>query len=597
MACLLAGGMRRRVILGLAFGLICWAVVPGGLAPLESALAKARWQAFGALPAARSWSGRLAASLDSRYQNLTLIETEGQFAVYANGQISFIFPDVIAGEHKIHFIMAQNPDARRVLLVGGNPVNDLPELLKYPLDELVWVELDGKIGVLLDAVVLPEYRRALADPRLIQAHEDAPHYLKRYARAAAGKKLFDAVIIDVAGPTTMALNRFYTREFYADIRRALAPGGFMYAAVEASEDLQGANAFLGGSIFNALNSVFEHVLIGVGTRLQFFAGADAGSVTFAREELFRRSVKAGITTDYFQPEYFLFADEISPEKTALARQRLAAVSGVNSIFKPVSTYYQLALWNILSGSGLREIFKRPASFLFVRMLLLAVGLGGLVLLAGGCLRGLGARVPSDLPARLIVPALAGLAGLCGMALELALVFVFQALLGYVYLRMGLIVGVFMLGLTFGALGAPRRLGGGIGRWFGLVAVMELILLAETVLLPVLVAALAVDLPSGLIEMLLYLLAGLTGAAVGAHFVLVNRLLRESVLAHGGESARSGFNAAALTNAADLWGAALGAMTVGAVLLPLLGLQQTCLLLSSVMLLGLCLLLFLWRGMR
>ena len=86
----LAAARVLRWMLGLAalvfMGLACF---PACLAPLERASVEQRWRSFGALPASGSLfpsSSRLLASCDSRYQNLALIETEGQMALYANGQ-------------------------------------------------------------------------------------------------------------------------------------------------------------------------------------------------------------------------------------------------------------------------------------------------------------------------------------------------------------------------------------------------------------------------------------------------------------------------------------------------------------------------------
>jgi len=121
---------------------------------LEGRGLRLRWESFGILAHGGQASGgaaRLIEAHDSRYQNLALMEAEGQKAVYGNGQVMFVFPDKIVAEQKINFIMAQKPSARKILFIGGNPVNDIPELLKYPLEKLVHVELDALIGQMLGA--------------------------------------------------------------------------------------------------------------------------------------------------------------------------------------------------------------------------------------------------------------------------------------------------------------------------------------------------------------------------------------------------------------------------------------------------------------
>lgn len=705
-----------RWLLGLvAFAFAVSACCPACLAPLERASVEERWRSFGALPASGSSSpsaSRLLASCDSRYQNLALIETEGQMALYANGQVMAVFPDAIIGEHKIHFIMAQKPDARRVLLIGGNPINDIPELLKYPLEQLVYVELDEKIGRLLEPVATSAYRQALRDPRLVQVHVDAPRYVKQYGRSVGnlgarrhislgfsglvseamrrafrsifsgdfgasaglprlrgyissaargappsapnlpekieshqevgaemrvtdaiapadlaryrphnkggtgvgindlnmnslrggGMPPFDAILVDASEPATIALNRFYTQDFYRDIRSILSPGGFLYTAVSASADLQGETAFLSASICAALRTVFDRVLVTAGTKNQFFAGAIHAPITLARATLFRRSAGANIKTRYFRPEYFLNADEISPEKLDFVERRLASIPvTANTVLKPVSTFYQIALWSRFSGSDLESLLARLARLRlgWVAGALLAFGV---VCLGMGAVLGRrqGGIMPAPVFSRSMLVLVMAATGLCGMALELILIFIFQALLGYVYSKVGLIVAMFMLGLSLGATGCVPTLKRS-GQWRAMVG-MEILLIVEAACIPWLMTALSSGLmnwiPWGWVEALIYGAIAGTGTLVGAQFALVNELMSQrgckanyaAVNMQNAISADAGHTpddpskvkggTAALTNAADLAGAALGGLVVGVLLLPLFGITVTCFLLAA-----------------
>ncbi|MBU1735991.1 MAG: hypothetical protein KKC28_01455 [Verrucomicrobia bacterium] len=769
-----------RWLLGLiAFAFAVSACCPAYLAPpwsslgrLEHASVEARWRSFGALPVSGSSSAsRLLASCDSRYQNLALIETEGQMTLYANGQVMAVFPDAVTGEHKIHFIMAQKPDARRVLLIGGNPINDIPELLKYPLEQLVYVELDEKIGRLLELVATSAYRQALRDPRLVQVHVDAPRYAKQYGRnldelgvrrnsslvfsglvgevmrrafrsifsgdfgASAGfprlrgyissavrgappsapnlpKKiesrqevgaemhvadaiapadparyppynkggngfsaigtntpvtdslrgggtpLFDAILVDASEPATIALNRFYTQDFYRDIRSILSPGGFLYTAVSASADLQGEAAFLSASIAKTIRTVFDRVLVTSGTKNQFFAGATNSSITLERATLFRRSAGADLKTRYFRPEYFLNADEINPAKLDFVERRLAAIPvTANTVLKPVSTFYQIALWSRFSESGLESLLARLARLRLEWVAGALLGFGVVCLGMGAvlgrrpacaCLRRSASRRQAKAStvadpgsaARLSSPKSGGYAearasvfakaspdtladklagrrsgvvfsrsmlvlvmaatGLCGMALELILIFVFQALLGYVYSKVGLIVAMFMLGLMLGATVCVPTLKRS-GQWRAMIS-MEILLIVEAACIPWLVTALSSGLmnwiPWGWVEALIYGVIAGSGALVGAQFALVNELmshrgckanyaaenLQSTISADAGpmpvDPAKVKGGTAAITNAADLVGAALGGLVVGVFLLPLFGITATCFLLAA-----------------
>ena len=195
-------------------------------------------------------------------------------------------------------------------------------------------------------------------------------------------------------------------------------------------------------------------------------------------------------------------------------------------------------------------------------------------------------VPTSVFSRSMLVLVIAATGLCGMALELILIFVFQSLLGYVYSKVGLIVAMFMLGLTLGAFGAPRLIRRGARLQWRAFAGMEILLIAEAACIPWLMTGLSSGLmpwiPWGWVEALIYGAIAWTGALVGAQFALVNELLKNAAPAMPGrDTAGSGQGiTAALTNAADLVGAALGGLAVGVLLLPLFGITATCFLLAA-----------------
>ena len=61
--------------------------------------------------------------------------------------------------------------------------------------------------------------RTSSDPRIHVIAQRRPAVRQRTAAR------YDVVILDVPDPSTSQLNRFYTREFFAEVRRILVPGG------------------------------------------------------------------------------------------------------------------------------------------------------------------------------------------------------------------------------------------------------------------------------------------------------------------------------------------------------------------------------------
>lgn len=612
---------RRAVRYILLVCAICMALgvlfYPEWLKSVEGFTINMRWRAFGILRPSQvglKSQVRLLHSDNSIYQNLAVTESEGQFALYGNGQVMFVFPDPIGYEHSIHFIMAQRPGAKRVLLLGGNPVGDIPELLKYGIKRLVYVELDPGVGRMVRKVMADEYDKILTDRRVICILEDVPRFVQRC------REQFDVVLVNAPEPTTAGANRFYTLEFYRNIRRILAEDGFMYTAVTSSERLQSEATDLGASVYQTLRAVFPIILVTAEARNRFFAGGPKAGLTFDRAVLYDRSKSANLDTDFFRPEYFLGADEITPEKIKYVEGRFSATEvPLNTNLKPVTYFYNLLLWSRFSGSGMEAFFRSVKSLScrdLAKWLVLAgticLLVGMLVRLAGrsqGCRAGMpqAARreLEEDRPqeaataaqagvsalqmgriwSRLMIGVLIATTGFCGMALEILLIFVFQSLYGYVYTRMGLIVAMFMLGLVLGA--SSGRIMARGRRWCSWLAIagVELLLVIFSLAIPRVVGM--ASLPGGADQLLLwyevaiYLAVVLIGWAVGAEFPLGNRLFCDA----GGTVGA----AAAITDASDHIGAAMGCLVMGVILIPILGIEASCVVLAALKCAGLLLL--------
>jgi spermidine synthase len=208
--------------------------------------------------------------------------------------------------------------------------------------------------------------------------------------------------------------------------------------------------------------------------------------------------------------------------------------------RPICYYYDLVLW-------LSRFYPR----LLGELRELPLQIGTLVVLAG--MIGL-ARWRRGLAVPLAVAAV----GLAEMALEVVILFAFQIGHGTLYGRVSLVVTVFMAGLVAGAL-AGRRL----TQW------------AHQVLLGIVggvaaLGALLTALPVSASVLAYVLLALAAGGFAGAAFPLALTLVSVE------ES-----QAAGLLYAADLAGGCLGALVTAALFVPLLGLDQTAVLITLV----------------
>lgn len=498
----------------------------------------------------------LKAGFDTRYQNLALIESRGLFSVYGDGQVMFSFPDDIACERAVHFVMAQKPDARRVLLIGGNPGAELRYLLKYPVQEVVHVDRDPGVETLLSCATPGLWAELDHDPRLKRIHEDGPRFVKQC------QSQFDVILVHSPEPVTGGLNRFFTREFYVDVSRILAPDGYMHTSVEASERLEQDTSRMAGSVYRTLLSVFPVVKVTAGSPVQFFASGDSGPLSLDRDVLYQRSLASKISFTHFRALYFLDADEISPEKVAFTEGRLqAAGSPVNTVMRPVSFLYMLVLWSNYSGSGTLALFRKlehvsPSAVGFVLL--------GMGLVAGAVVYRARRKWPRETVRGVAWLAMA-MTGLCGVSLEIILLYVFQGLYGYVYGRMGFMVGLFMLGTVAGAWQIRHIESAG-------TMLVRKALLACLVVLLLLAAVIPGILAAGMdSEGVLYGLTMAVGAMVGMQFVVVTRLWVVEGGAQGVSASRIWLG--------DYAGSAVGGLVAGVFLTPVLGITATCVLLA------------------
>jgi spermidine synthase len=379
---------------------------------------------------------------------------------------------------------------------------------------------------------------------------------------------YDAIILDLPEPTTGALNRFYTVEFFARLREFLRPGGILSFGLPSAENYWNPElAQRNASIVRTLGSVFPSVTVLPGGHDFFLAGN--GPVEISASLMAERLAQRNIQTRWVTPAYL--QDLLTGDRFAEAQTRVAGEGGVriNRDLSPLSYYYSLAHWLARFGPGLRQAFEGTG---LIRVWWLALPLILCLLLA---------RWRRGWAVSLVV---AG-AGVAQMLLEMVLLFAYQALHGSLYGQVGLLVSAFMGGLAAGGAAGNRLLAGSDGKrktqnvrraLAATLAVMG----AYSIVLPLLLSA---SLPAPQLAFPLLALAG--GCLGGMVFPMASRLaITESAPRSEQQSAISDQPSATRHSpsaiggrlyAADLAGGCLGALIGTALLIPILGIPGTC----------------------
>jgi spermidine synthase len=509
---------------------------------------------------------RLVYAADSPYGRLTIQARNSQRIFFENGLLAFetqgTFPEEV-----VHFPLLAHPAPGSILLIGGGVSGDLVELLKHPVENVTYVELDSLVIEAARAYLPAEEAAVLDDPRVTLVLEDGRLYIMQTAGKAS--TVYDVILLDLPEPSTGALNRFYTQEFFTEVRAILKPGGILSLGLPSAENYWSPElARRNASVYRTLLSVFPQVLVLPGGH-NFFLASDT-PIQSDPNVLTSRLTERGIKNSLVTPEYIRFL--LTSDRFAEVRKEIEAQAGVrtNTDLAPICYYYDLALWMSRFYPGLREVFEKAT---------LATNPVGSAWIMGGVAFFLALMV---LVLRVFrqwaVPVVVVGVGLTQMTLEVVILLAFQVLHGYVYAQISLIVASFMGGLAIGGglsnylmkgrlknpLKARRWLVftlGGIAIYCGFFPIL-----------------LTWNLPAPQVTFpLLALIAGhLTGMVYPLSVALVD--------------SEPGVAAGTLYGI-DLVGGCLGALLSAILLVPLLGITQTCMVIALIALAGLASMIF------
>jgi spermidine synthase len=436
-----------------------------------------------------------------------------------------------------------------VLLVSGGVAGVAKEILKYNVAGVDCVELDPLV-IETGRRFLPDH---FADPRIHVIATDARQFVRQTTNR------YDVVILALPDPSTAQLNRFFTVEFFSEIKRVLADGGVLSFALGRYENYVSPElAQLLASAHRSLQQSFADILVLPGGRV-FFLASDGP----LQGDIAARVEARGVPTKLVNRHYLdamLTTDRMSDIQRAVSQP-----AALNRDFSPMLYFYHLRHW----------MSQFTLSFGALQAVLLLLLLVYLIRLRG--------------------PALALFAsGFAGSALEVVLLLAFQVLCGSVYHQVGVIVMVFMAGLALGAMltnhssrrkealtgeskidqslltSAATKLMDGGGKH---LAFLAFVIAALSALLPALLFSLnrlSRAIPAFVvIQAVIALLTLLLAVLVGAQFPLANQLQFDGTT-----------TGVSRLYTADFVGASLGALLASTLLIPLVGVMGVCLLTAA-----------------
>jgi spermidine synthase len=460
-------------------------------------------------------------SKDTPYGTVTVTRRADQENFYENGTLLTSANDASGAEEPVHYAMIQHPLPKSVLMVSGVLTGATKEVLKYVPDRLDVVEINP---VLIDLARV--WTKGLDDRGVEVFAKDARVFVRQTRRR------YDVVLLNVPEPSTLQINRYYTSEFFEDVKRIMNPGGIVSTGALPGAEYQSDDAArINATMMNTLKPIFRHVLVVPGNRVYFLASDSVLSVGIAN-----LVEQRGIPTTYVN-KYYL-DDEDLGRRSSLIQSGLASDASVNRDLVPVSYLRHAAHWLGFFQSNLLPIVLLFAGFVLVVLLRLDS-------LSAGVMTG----------------------GFAASSVEILLLLAYQILCGHIFQMLGIIIALFMAGLAAGShlaqkISPQRRHTAFIKAQWGIGVFCFLLPFALIVL------QFVRDYPV-LVNPAICFLALTIASIVGAEFSLATLLKKGETQSIASE-----------LYGIDLIGSALGALLAGAYLIPALGFSMMCFIAGS-----------------
>ena len=509
----------------------------------------------------------LVESADSIYGNISVTKTGKEFSFYENGLLVFTSGDLLSSEESVHYAMLEHPSPEKVLLIGGGISGSLEEILKHPVKKVDYIELDPLIIELSE-----KYLPITKDKRVNIAHVDGRFFVKSVA-----SENYDVIILNLPDPYNAMLNRFYSLEFFKDVEKILAPDGIFSFSLTSSENyLNPEQAHYLASIYNTLEKEFRDIKIFPGDSATFLASNNTDVLTYSPDILTQRLKERDIDTKFVREYYLPF--KLDPLRIKYIEDAVKEYKKVkiNQDFKPIGYFYHASLWMTLfhSGKGILPFLEKINLSLFILILIILFFFTFLI------------QKFRKTKTKMSVILSIGTTGMSEISFQIIVIFAFQFLYGYMYYRIGLILTSFMIGLVLGAYFINRVLEKVDEKSFYLKT--QIFICAYPLILPIILILIAktnITRPNigGALQLSFAFLPIIAGFLGGIQFPLANKICLKGYEDVG--------KTTGLLYSVDLFGACVGGILIGLLFVPILGIIQTCVLLSILNLLVLILLNF------
>ncbi len=358
--------------------------------------------------------GNIVRYMESPYGRIVITKEGPQHTFWESGIPLYSDLNIIKSEEKIHYPLSQLENIGAILLVSGGLGETQDEILKYHPKEIDYVDLDPYL-----AKAAQELGFIKENPFLTIINTDGRRYIKN------AQKKYDAIILDLPNPDNFQINRFFTSEFFFNAKKALNEGGILSFSMKYSPNyISDIRKRKLSTLFNTARVHFKNVLVLPGEEAYFLC-RDGELWSDIPARLRQRSIQ----TAYIEGFY----------NNSVTSERIKKIQEVMDEKEYINTDFEPRIMNIVFKEWFMKHGTSPKAFLlillgFVALYLLFIKREEYILFS---------------------------TGLTAMGIEMLVIFTFQAIYGDIYLKVGAIISVFLLGLLPGAIIGNLTKGKGI----------------------------------------------------------------------------------------------------------------------------------------
>ncbi|MBU0897060.1 MAG: FMN-binding protein, partial [Candidatus Omnitrophica bacterium] len=522
--------------------------------------------------------GKIIKEVYTPYQHILLGKLPDQTVVFSNGKILTSIPEEIDADKVAALFISQSNLPQSVIVFGSGAENLITSLLKFPIKSITYC-LQDKIYYQAIYESLPvKLKTAIKERRLEVIFQSPRLFLGEF-----GKK-FDLAVIYTSDPSNLTINTFFTKEFYSLVKENLTERGILASRLTSAENYIGQELKnYGSSLYYTLAEVFPKIVITPGEISWFFAAGKNSPLTEEASILEERFSKFVPTNFSFPPAGF---SSLFPKKRVEFIKKMYID---NPLFKngkllnrdaqPLTFFLNLLVLARHSSSFLvrffKNIFLAGLGIFFIPLIILFLARTHFLM-----------RVESVKNKRLLFNAklFQFLSGFLGFSFHLILIFLFQNKFGTIFLSLGLVNSLFMLGLCAGALAGKLF----IKKFSSLKAILGVLIIQGLIILIAYPLFTQINLSMGICppntfeggalssghNFCLFIIFFLvSGILTGSSYPLSAKVLQNNKITL--------LNTAVYLEFLDHWGGSGAGLITGLFMIPLLGIFNTLLILFSI----------------